>query len=144
MPWLQHFPYGQTTRSGFYHLKNCVVLWSRTNKLFNSAINIFCCILLVIKGHMFSKCEVYLFKIKVQYLFDIFRMQTMWYRRKAIFWCILGFMFWLMFRKRQFNVTNSAVILNSGPNEVWEYIADFSHMKTLNPTMWVKYYVNKC
>lgn len=39
------------------------------------------------------------------------------------------------FYKKIYQVIDEAVIKNSNPQHVWEYVADFSNMKKLNPAM---------
>lgn len=41
------------------------------------------------------------------------------------------------FYKRKYTVSFEFIIKNSTPESVWEFVADFSNMKKLNPTMQV-------
>lgn len=62
-------------------------------------------------------------------------MRTVWCKKKVAFWCVVGFILWLMLRKRQYRAKFDAIIKKSKPVEIWEYVADFSNVKRLNPTM---------
>lgn len=58
-----------------------------------------------------------------------------WKLRKlvAVTVAILLLYFWI--RPRQFTFNADIKVPNVQPNEVWEYVADFSNMIKLNPTM---------
>ncbi|XP_054258235.1 uncharacterized protein LOC128983099 [Macrosteles quadrilineatus] len=62
-------------------------------------------------------------------------MRTVWSKKNVILGCIVGFILWLMLRKQQYRAKFDALVRNSKPIEVWEYVADFSNMKRLNPTI---------
>uniref|UniRef100_A0A1B6CZB6 Uncharacterized protein n=2 Tax=Clastoptera arizonana TaxID=38151 RepID=A0A1B6CZB6_9HEMI len=62
-------------------------------------------------------------------------MHTLWFRRRLVYGCILGIFVWLLFRHKNYTIKFEAVIDKSKPIEVWEYVADFSNMKKLNPTI---------
>lgn len=62
-------------------------------------------------------------------------MHTIWMKRKLIFGSILGIFLWLLFRNKNYTIKFEAIIEKTKPIEVWEYVADFSNMKKLNPTM---------
>uniref|UniRef100_A0A1B6IVS3 Uncharacterized protein n=2 Tax=Homalodisca liturata TaxID=320908 RepID=A0A1B6IVS3_9HEMI len=64
-----------------------------------------------------------------------FRMQTIWCKKRVILWCVVGFVLWLLLHKAQYNVRFEAVVKKSEAIEVWEYVADFSNLKRLNPTI---------
>lgn len=63
------------------------------------------------------------------------QMQRIWCKKKVLFWCVVGVFLWLIFRPKKYTVKFEAIISNSKPIDVWEYVADFSNMKKLNPTM---------
>ncbi|XP_076659337.1 uncharacterized protein LOC143362786 [Halictus rubicundus] len=56
---------------------------------------------------------------------------------RNIFYLILAlFIFYIFFiYKKKYHVNFEGTIQNSNPIHVWEYVADFSNMKKLNPTI---------
>ncbi|XP_066583461.1 uncharacterized protein [Prorops nasuta] len=64
-------------------------------------------------------------------------LNPMKWKTRNVLYTILGvFGFYMFFiHKRTHKVLFEAVIQNSNPKHVWEYVADFSNVKKLNPTI---------
>lgn len=56
-------------------------------------------------------------------------------RRKVLCGIFVAFIIYLLVRLKVYTIKFDAVIDKSQPIDVWEYVADFSHMLKLNPTM---------
>lgn len=62
-----------------------------------------------------------------------------WKTRNVLYLALTLFIFYIFFiYKKKYHVNFEGTIQNSNPIHVWEYVADFSNMKKLNPTMCVK------
>lgn len=59
------------------------------------------------------------------------------WKTRTIVQGILGalFLYILFVYKKKHQVMFEAIVNNSNPKHVWEFVADFSNMKKLNPTM---------
>ncbi|XP_069674060.1 uncharacterized protein [Periplaneta americana] len=62
-------------------------------------------------------------------------MARKWFKMRVLCVCLLAVSLYLVLRTRKQNVVFEATIRNSKPVEVWEFVADFSNMKMLNPTI---------
>lgn len=63
-------------------------------------------------------------------------MQTMqWKPRRLFGLAVVIFVSYFLLRVKNYNFYASVVLNKVHPNEAWEYVADFSNMKNLNPTM---------
>lgn len=59
-----------------------------------------------------------------------------WKTRTVLYAVLAVFVGYILFiYKKQHQVMFEAIIRDSDPKEVWEYVADFSNMKKLNPTI---------
>lgn len=66
-----------------------------------------------------------------------------WKTRNVLYTSLTLLIFYVLFvYKKKHYILFEGIIKNSNPIDVWEYVADFSNMKTLNPTMYVKYYTS--
>lgn len=67
-----------------------------------------------------------------------------WKTRNVLYTILTLFIFYVLFvYKKKHHVLFEGIIKNSNPIHVWEFVADFSNMKKLNPTMYVKYYTSQ-
>lgn len=59
------------------------------------------------------------------------------WKTKTLAYVILGTisLYKFFIYKRTHHLTFEAVIKNSKPQQVWEFVADFSNMKKLNPSL---------
>jgi hypothetical protein len=62
-------------------------------------------------------------------------MQRRWFKKRILCVCLLSVFLYLIFRSRTQNVVFEAVVANSKPIDIWEFVADFSNHKKLNPTL---------
>lgn len=60
-----------------------------------------------------------------------------WKSRRTIGIISSLFVFYLIIRAKSYDHSASVFIPKVVPSVVWEFVADFSNMKYLNPTMWV-------
>ncbi|XP_033332123.1 uncharacterized protein LOC117223748 [Megalopta genalis] len=59
-----------------------------------------------------------------------------WKTRNVLYSALMLFVFYILFiYKKKSQVIFEGIIQNSNPIHVWEYVADFSNMKKLNPTI---------
>lgn len=58
-----------------------------------------------------------------------------WKVRKLAVVLLAVILVYFLLKCRQYTINGAIKIKNSPPNEVWEYVADFSNMMELNPTM---------
>lgn len=64
-----------------------------------------------------------------------------WKTRNVLYTSLTFFILYVFFiYKKKHQVMFEAIIRDSNPIYVWEFVADFSNMKKLNPTMYVKYF----
>lgn len=63
-------------------------------------------------------------------------MQKIYLKKRSLI-CIALFtlIIYLLFQLRSYEYEASVVLTKKQPIEIWEYVADFSNMKDLNPTM---------
>ncbi|XP_021931766.1 uncharacterized protein LOC110835643 isoform X2 [Zootermopsis nevadensis] len=62
-------------------------------------------------------------------------MQRRWFKKRILCVCLLGVVLYLTLRLQTQKVVFEAVIANSKPIDIWEFVADFSNHKKLNPTL---------
>lgn len=61
-----------------------------------------------------------------------------WKTKNIVYAIIMIFMFYYLFIHKKTNQTKIVgIINNTHPIYVWEFVADFSNMKLLNPLMYV-------
>ena len=66
-----------------------------------------------------------------------------WKTRNILYTSLTLLVFYVLFvYKKKHHILFEEIIKDSNPIHVWEYVADFSNMKTLNPTMYVKHYTS--
>lgn len=58
-----------------------------------------------------------------------------WNKRRLVSVALSGIILYLIFSARYNKFTAETVIKNQKPEDVWNFVADFSKMKSLNPTM---------
>lgn len=58
-----------------------------------------------------------------------------WRKRPLIYILLCTVTLYLFLRVRRSEHEASVILLKVQPMEVWEYVADFSNMKQLNPTL---------
>lgn len=58
-----------------------------------------------------------------------------WKSKRIGIICFVIFIVYLCLRLTKQTISTSAVFSNTKPVDVWEFVADFSNMKSLNPTM---------
>lgn len=58
-----------------------------------------------------------------------------WKVKKLVAIIIVVLLLYLWMRPRKFTYKAEVRLPNTKPSDVWEYVADFSHMINLNPTM---------
>lgn len=59
-----------------------------------------------------------------------------WKTRTVVYGVLGALLFYVLFvYKKKDQVIHEVVVNNSNPKQVWEFVADFSNMKKLNPTM---------
>lgn len=56
-------------------------------------------------------------------------------RRKVLCGIFIAFLLYLLIRLKDYTVKFDSVVKKAKPVEVWEFVADFSNMLKLNPTM---------
>lgn len=62
---------------------------------------------------------------------------TRYTKRKLIVYGIALLVVYAIFSSGYNKHRSETTIVNAKPEKVWEFVADFSKMKLLNPTMWV-------
>ncbi|XP_022195324.2 uncharacterized protein LOC111052834 isoform X1 [Nilaparvata lugens] len=63
------------------------------------------------------------------------RVSMFLYKRKVVCGVFVAFVLYLMLRLKKYNVKFESVVRKAKPIDVWEYVADFSNMPKLNPTI---------
>ncbi|XP_065212592.1 uncharacterized protein LOC135840147 [Planococcus citri] len=58
-----------------------------------------------------------------------------WYKKKTIIVILTIIVLYSLFRCKKYTVRYNAIVSNSRPIEVWEFVSDFNNMKKLNPTI---------
>lgn len=58
-----------------------------------------------------------------------------WKVKRLVSVILVGILLYFWLRPREFTYKEEIRIVNTQPSEVWEYVADFSNMINLNPTM---------
>ncbi|XP_032665622.1 uncharacterized protein LOC116841604 [Odontomachus brunneus] len=59
-----------------------------------------------------------------------------WKTRTVVYGVLGTLLFYILFvYKKKYQVIHEIVVNNSNPKHVWEFVADFSNMKKLNPTI---------
>lgn len=66
---------------------------------------------------------------------------TYWNKRRLGIFSITILASYLLFTASNNRFESDVTIKNVKPEDVWEYVADFSKMRLLNPTMWVLWWV---
>lgn len=61
-----------------------------------------------------------------------------WNKRRVIVLTLSAIVFYLIISSRYTKYQAETIIRNHKPEDVWNFVADFSKMKLLNPTMYVK------
>lgn len=62
-----------------------------------------------------------------------------WKTRNVLYTSLTLLIFYIFFvYKKKHHILFEGIIKNSNPIHIWEFVADFSNMKKLNPTMYVK------
>lgn len=62
-----------------------------------------------------------------------------WKTRNVLYISLIFLIFYIFFvYKKKHHILFEGIIKNSNPIHIWEFVADFSNMKKLNPTMYVK------
>lgn len=59
-----------------------------------------------------------------------------WNKRRLVSVALSGIVLYLILSAKYNNFTAEIVIKNQKPEDVWNFVADFSKMKLLNPTMY--------
>lgn len=60
---------------------------------------------------------------------------TRWNRKRIIFAIAILLLIFVMLSCRYHRYEIDATLRNTKPEDVWEFVADFSKMRKLNPTM---------
>ncbi|GLV44782.1 uncharacterized protein CBL_14647 [Carabus blaptoides fortunei] len=64
------------------------------------------------------------------------KMQVLkWKVKRLVSVIVLGILLYFWLRPREFTYKEEIRMANTQPSEVWEYVADFSNMMNLNPTI---------
>lgn len=64
-------------------------------------------------------------------------MRVEWRKRKLFYAIAFAFFLYLVIRIKTYEYKTEIILPEAKPADVWEFMADFSNMKKLNPTMWV-------
>uniref|UniRef100_A0A8D8QDK0 Uncharacterized protein n=1 Tax=Cacopsylla melanoneura TaxID=428564 RepID=A0A8D8QDK0_9HEMI len=67
---------------------------------------------------------------------------TPWHLRRLALVCALSFLSYSLFRLKQYTLVYEALITNQSVGVLGEYVADFSNLKKLNPTI-LEFYVTQ-
>lgn len=62
-------------------------------------------------------------------------MRIHWFKKRVLIVSISAIIFFFILRTHQYNIRFKKIIRYTKPIIVWEYVADFSNMKKLNPTL---------
>ncbi|XP_046998704.1 uncharacterized protein LOC124613964 isoform X1 [Schistocerca americana] len=62
-------------------------------------------------------------------------MQIRWYKKRITAVSIAAIVLYFIFRSQEHSAIFKIIIRDTKPADVWEYVADFSNMKKLNPTI---------
>ncbi|PSN40573.1 hypothetical protein C0J52_10789 [Blattella germanica] len=62
-------------------------------------------------------------------------MQRRWHKKRIVCVCLVAVFLYLILRTQKKNAVIQFKIDNSRATDIWEFVADFSNMKKLNPTI---------
>lgn len=67
-------------------------------------------------------------------------MQTRIFKKRIALVVGIAVALYILLHSRKQTVTYQTLIPKVNPKEVWDFVADFSNMKKLNPTMYFNYF----